>query len=198
MEATVVCHDHIRKVHGLRAIPVAGQDRRGERLQVSSQPDVWQTAKKRHIHFAVDQLAERRSDLQVCLDPEALTNRGGDEPIERKHVGSQVACEDKRPSVVGGVAACPCRDRGTGAIHKSARTMGRPVATLERDAPGFELVVGRVEHTVSLFANLGEIGVLRRRGRIGAEGESSLMSRPRDGGRRAPALEMEILAIVYR
>ena len=38
--------------------------------------------------------------------------------------------------------------------------MGRPNTEFEQDAPGFVLVVGRVEHAVSLFADLGEVGVL--------------------------------------
>jgi hypothetical protein len=44
---------------------------------------------------------------------------------------------------------------------ENAPAMGRPVAASEQDAPWIVLVVSRVEHAVSLFADLGEIGVLR-------------------------------------
>ena len=42
--------------------------------------------------------------------------------------------------------------------NTSGRAMGRP--NIEWDAPWVVLVVGRVEDAVSLFADLGEVGVL--------------------------------------
>src|SRR5207302_200689 len=73
---------------------------------------------------------------------------------------------------------------------------GAPRWRIGAGRPWIVLVAGRIEHTVSLFTDLGEIGVLRRRRRIGTERESSFVSRPRDGCCRLPAAEVEIGAVV--